>query len=323
MKALVTGGAGFIGSALVRALAARSGCEVVVLDAFTYAGVPENLTDVDVEVIEGDVCDPAAVRDAIAGCDVVLHLAAESHVDRSIDDDTDFLRTNVLGTRVVLEAAEAASVDRVVLASTDEVYGALPLDGGEAFREEDPLEPSSPYAASKAAGDLLAGAWWRTHGLDVVITRGSNTWGPRQLPEKLIPRMIVRAAAGRELPLFGDGRHVRDWLYVEDHVSGLIAAVERGSAGSVYNLGGECERSNIDVVRAVVERVGGDATPITQVADRPGHDRRYALDITRARTELGWEPRVTLEAGLGDVVDWYASNPGWVSSALARLGEWA
>jgi len=323
MRALVTGGAGFIGSTLVRHLAARAGTEVVVLDAFTYAGLPENLEGVGARVIEGDVVDPAAVRAAAEGCALILHLAAESHVDRSIENATDFLRTNVVGTRVVLEAAVDAGVERVVLASTDEVYGDLPLDEGEPFDEEAPLRPNSPYAASKAAGDLLARAWARTHQLDVVVTRGSNSWGPRQLPEKLIPRMIVRASEGRELPLFGDGRNVRDWLHVEDHARGLLAAAERGRAGESYNLGGDCPRSNLEVVRAIVDHLGADPALITFVPDRPGHDRRYAVNIDRARRELGWAPQRVLEDDLGATVDWYAANPEWVATAVARAGAWA
>jgi len=325
VKVLVTGGAGFIGSALVRALAARPGVEVVVLDAFTYAGLPENLREVagGVSVVEGDVADAAVVQRAMAGCGLVLHLAAESHVDRSIADAGDFVHTNVLGTRVVLDVAIGEGVERVVLASTDEVYGDLPLDGIRPFHEDDPLRPNSPYAASKAAGDLLARAWHRTHGLDVVVTRGSNSWGPRQLPEKLVPRMIVRARSGRTLPVFGDGRYVRDWLHVDDHVEGLLAAAERGRAGRAYNLGGGCERANLDVVRAIVDHLDADPGLIRHVNDRPGHDRRYAVDIARARDELGWAPTRPLETGLPGVIDWYLRNPAWVSAATARLGEWA
>lgn len=330
MRVLVTGGAGFIGSALVRRLLDTSGvAEVRVLDAFTYAGLPENLpaggggVPDGLVVRRGDVCDASAVAAAMEGCDAVFHLAAESHVDRSIVADDVFMRTNVLGTRVVLDRSLEAGVGRVLLASTDEVYGDLPIDSDGRFAEASPFAPSSPYAASKAAADLLAGAYARTHGLDVVVVRGSNTYGPRQLPEKLIPRMLRRARAGERLPVFGDGGNVRDWLHVDDHVTGMLSAHRAGRAGRSYNLGSACERSVLDVVDLVLGVTGADPALVEHVEDRKGHDRRYALDISRARAELGWQPGPPIDDRIGAVARWYEENPGWIQAATRRLGEWA
>jgi len=333
---LVTGGSGFIGSNLVRLLLReRPDARVVNLDLLTYAGNPENLRDVEDDpryrFVHGDVCDGDLVRELVAEADAVLHLAAESHVDRSIADDAPFVRTNVVGTQVLLAAAVATELERFLHVSTDEVYGELawrdPAEEGTAaalarfhggeedapgfFTEESPIAPRSPYSATKAASDHLVLAYHATHGLDVVVSRCSNNYGPYQYPEKMIPLMITHAMDGKEMPVYGDGLHVRDWIHVEDHCRGLLAALERGEAGRVYNFGGEAERKNLDVARRVVELVGADPELLTLVEDRPGHDRRYAMDISRARAELGWEPERTFDEGLGETVAWYRSREDW------------
>ena len=323
MRYLVTGGAGFIGSNFVRhLLAERPDCEIVNLDALTYAGHRENLADVFDDArhrfVHGDICDGSVVREVIDGVDVVFHLAAESHVDRSIVEDAPFIRTNVLGTATLLAAALEAGVRRFVQVSTDEVYGELPwrdpADGridAPRFTEETPLAPRSPYSASKAAGDHLALAYHTTHGLDVVVTRCSNNYGPFQYPEKLIPLMITRALADVPLPVYGDGLYVRDWIHVSDHCRGLLAAAERGRAGRVYNFGGDSEKTNLSLVHEVLDILGKPRTLIEHVRDRPGHDRRYAIDASRAHAELGWTPAIRMPEGIRGTVDWYLSNQAW------------
>jgi dTDP-glucose 4,6-dehydratase len=310
MRLLVTGGCGFIGSAFVR-LALGHGAEVVNLDKLTYAGNPANVADVaDDEAysfVHADIADAAAVAGAIAGCDAVVNFAAESHVDRSILDPADFISTDVVGTAVLLDAARTAGVRRFVQVSTDEVYGSIPSG---AFRETDPISPSSPYSASKAGGDLQVLAWHRTFGLDAVITRGSNTFGPRQYPEKLIPLFVTNALDGLELPVYGDGMQIRDWIYVDDHCSGIWTALEQGEAGEVYNVGGGNEEPNMEITRRVLELTGRDGSLIRHVADRPGHDRRYALDTAKLRG-LGWEPAHSFEDALAETVAWYADRRDW------------
>ncbi len=319
----MTGGAGFIGSNFVRyLLGERRDAEVVNLDALTYAGHLESLADVTRDprhrFVHGDICDAGVVRDSMRGVDVVFHLAAESHVDRSIVEDTPFLRTNVLGTGTLLSAALDAGVKRFVQVSTDEVYGELPWrDPAEGrsdapkFTEETPLAPRSPYSASKAAADHLALAYHSTHGLDVVVTRCSNNYGPYQYPEKLIPVLITQALAGRPLPVYGDGLYVRDWIHVHDHCRGLLMAAERGRAGRVYNFGGNAERTNLSVVREVLQVLGKSESLIEHVRDRPGHDRRYAIDASRAKAELGWSPAIDFTRGLRDTIEWYLANAEW------------
>ena len=343
MKYLVTGGAGFIGSNLVRyLLAERPEAEVVTLDALTYAGHLANLEgvldDPRHRFVHGDICDAEAARAAMKGVGMVFHLAAESHVDRSIVEDHPFVRTNVMGTAVLLSVALDLGVGRFVQVSTDEVYGELPWrdpekkgggDGaepssgpgratGEYFTEDTPLAPRSPYSATKAAADHLAAAYHATHGLDVVITRCSNNYGPYQYPEKLIPLMIRRAIAGKSLPVYGDGLNVRDWIHVSDHCGALVLAGEEGRSGRVYNFGGDAERTNMSVVRDVLRLLERDEALIEFVADRPGHDRRYAIDYSRARDELGWSPNVVFAEGLADTVDWYRANGAWVAEVTSE-----
>ncbi|UCF69500.1 MAG: dTDP-glucose 4,6-dehydratase [Acidobacteriota bacterium] len=315
---MVTGGCGFIGSNLIRYLIEREDVAVTNLDLLTYAGNPENLADLDkyprYRFVHGDVADAAAVREASDGVCAILHLAAESHVDRSIEDASAFVRTNVLGTQVVLDEARRRGV-RLVFVSTDEVYGALADEQDAPFTEHSPLAPNSPYAASKAAGDLLARAWVRTYGADVVITRCSNNYGPYQFPEKFLPLMIVRALGGEPLPIYGDGLYRREWLHVEDHCRGLIAAWREGRSGRAYNFGSGDERANLElaelVLRLTAEQVAPTKARITHVADRPGHDRRYAVDASRACEELSWRPTISLEQGLQATVRWYVAHEPW------------
>jgi dTDP-glucose 4,6-dehydratase len=310
VRLLVTGAAGFIGSTYVRvALEARPGDELVVLDKLTYAGRRENLADVEdrIEFVEGAVEDPGLVRDTMQGCDAVVNFAAESHVDRSIADQDAFARTHVVGTSVLLDSARELGVSRYVQVSTDEVYGSIE-DGS--FTEESPLNPSSPYSATKAAGDLLVSAHVHTYGIEAVICRGSNNYGPRQYPEKLIPLCVLNALAGDPLPVYGDGRQVRNWLYVEDFARAIDVVLLKGAAGEAYNAGGPDEAENIDVVRKIVELTGRDESLIEYVTDRPGHDRRYSLS-SRKLSALGWEPLTKFADGLPRTVDWYRDNEWW------------
>ena len=316
MRLLVTGGLGFIGSNFVRMVLERHpDWRVTNLDLPTYAGNPANLEDVAAHrgyrFVKGDIAEPADLARALeGGADAIVNFAAESHVDRSILAAGPFVRTNVVGTVQVLEAARAAGSCRVVHVSTDEVYGALG-PGDPPFREDTPLDPTSPYAASKAAADLLALAFARTYGQDVVVTRCSNNYGPYQFPEKLIPLMISNALEGRRLPVYGDGRQVRDWIHVADHCAGVLAALERGRAGEVYNFGARAERANLDIVSRIVVLTGVAPGLIEHVADRPAHDRRYAMDPAKAERELGWRPRRSFEEGLADTVRWYVEHESW------------
>ena len=313
MKLLVTGGAGFVGSNLVRLLLAETSYRVVNLDALTYAGNLDNLRELAGDrrhrFVHGDICDAGLVRELVADADAIVNVAAESHVDRSIASAAPFVRTNVLGTQTLLAAALEAETSRFVQVSTDEVYGTLGDDGR--FTEETPLAPRSPYSASKAGGDLLALAYYETHGLDVVVTRCSNNYGPRQFPEKLVPLSITNAIRGTPLPLYGDGLHVRDWIHVHDHCRGILAALERGRAGEAYNFGAESERTNSWMVHRIVKETGAAQELVTMVADRPGHDRRYAVDPSKAVRELEWMPQVELDAGLRETAAWYRDNEWW------------
>jgi dTDP-glucose 4,6-dehydratase len=316
MNVLVTGGCGFIGSNLVRLLLAeRPGWRIVNLDKLTYAGNAENLADLAgnprYRLVRGDICNGELIADVFRTekIDAVMHLAAESHVDRSILAPSVFIETNVRGTQVLLEAARELGVKRFLHVSTDEVYGSLGPTG--LFTEQTPLDPSSPYSASKASSDLLALAYARTFRLPVVVTRCSNNYGPYQFPEKLIPLMIANAIRDLPLPVYGDGMNVRDWIHVEDHCRGLLAALEQGADGEVYNFGASSERHNIDIVRQVLKLVGKPESLIKFVKDRPGHDRRYAIDSTKARAALGWAPRHAFEEALAATVRWYVERRPW------------
>jgi dTDP-glucose 4,6-dehydratase len=310
VRILVTGGCGFIGSTFVR-LALATGAEVVNLDKLTYAGNPANVADVadspGYRFVHADIADGPAVAAALDGVEIVVNFAAESHVDRSILDPSAFPMTDVVGTAVLLGEAQRAGVRRYVQVSTDEVYGSIPHG---AFRETDPINPSSPYSASKAGGDLQVLAFHRTYGMDVVVTRGSNTFGARQYPEKLIPLFVTNLLDGIEVPVYGDGMQVRDWIHADDHCSGIWTAMEHGESGQVYNVGGGYEAPNMEITRRLLTLTGRDESLIRYVADRPGHDRRYALDTTRLRG-LGWSPRHTFAAALAETVDWYRDNRSW------------
>jgi len=305
MRVLVTGGCGFIGSHFVRRLVA-DGAEVVVIDKLTYSGRKENLDGVGCELHVGDIAEPEAVARAAAGCEAIVNFAAETHVDRSILEAGDFIRTDVYGTHVLLERAREAGL-RFLQVSTDEVYGDVPP--GVSSTEADPLRPSSPYSASKAGGDLQVLAYVRTYGVNASITRGANTYGPYQYPEKLVPLFVTNAVEGLSLPVYGDGRQRREWLHAEDHCAAVELVLREGEPGGVYNVGGE-ERENLDVIGRILELTGADASLVRHVDDRPGHDRRYSVDSSRVRA-LGWEPRREFEAGLAETVGWYRENRAW------------
>jgi dTDP-glucose 4,6-dehydratase len=306
VRILVTGGCGFVGSHFVKRLAA-CGDEVVVLDKLTYSGNPANLEGVRHDFVHGDIADPETVAQAGAGCDAVVNFAAETHVDRSILEAGDFIRTDVYGTQVLLEWAREAGA-RFVQVSTDEVYGDVAV--GASSTEDDPLRPSSPYAASKAGGDLQVLAYVRTFGVNASVTRGSNTYGPNQYPEKIIPLFITNALDGQHVPVYGDGRQTRDWLHVDDHCAAVDLVLRAGGTGEVYNVGGGDERVNIDVTRKILELTGADDSLIRHVEDRPGHDRRYSLDTAKLRV-LGWEPERGFEEGLAATVAWYRERRDW------------
>ena len=325
MKLLVTGGAGFIGSAFVRHfLAADSQGRIVNLDKLTYAGNLENLEPIAGDprhrFVQGDICDESLVQSLMGEekPDAIVHFAAESHVDRSILSPEPVIQTNLRGTFTLLEAARRCGTGRFVHVSTDEVYGSLvePLEATEEF----PLNPSSPYSASKAGSDLLARSYYVTYKMPVVITRASNNYGPYQFPEKLIPLMIANALEDRPLPVYGDGMQRRDWLYVEDHCRGILAVLQRGRDGEIYNIGGNRSLPNLEVVRRILELTGKPESVIRSVADRPGHDRRYALSSEKLMLQTGWRPEVEFEAGLAETVRWYRDHQGWVERV--RSGDY-
>jgi dTDP-glucose 4,6-dehydratase len=305
MRVLVCGGAGFIGSHFAKRLAAR-GDDVVVLDKLTYSGNRANLPD-GIDFHLGDIAEPEDVARAAEGCTAIVNFAAETHVDRSILDPETFGRTEFRGVQVLLEHVRAAGI-RLIQVSTDEVYG--DLEGGGSSRETDELRPSSPYSAAKAAGDLLVPAFVRSFGVDAAVTRGSNTYGPNQYPEKFIPLFATNALDGEPLPLYGDGRQIRDWLYVEDHCAGIELVLRNGGAGEIYNVGGGDERENIEVAERMLEFTGADRSLLRRVHDRAGHDRRYSLDTTKLRA-LGWAPETAFEDGLRTTVEWYRENRSW------------
>ena len=312
MRLLVCGGAGFIGSNFVRRVLTRpEPVEIVNLDKLTYAGNPDNLraveTDARYRFIQGDIIDREAVMRAAEGVDAIVNFAAETHVDRSIADPEAFLHTDILGTHALLEAVRELGISRMVQVSTDEVYGSV--EAGSCA-EDHPISPSSPYSASKAGGDLQVLAYHRTYGLPVMITRGSNTYGPYQYPEKLIPLFVTNALEGEKLPLYGDGLNVRDWLHVDDHCAGIEFVLENGSPGQVYNVGGGNERNNLEITRIILEELELAEDSIRRVPDRPGHDRRYSLDCGRLRA-MGWGSEVDFEKGLRETIRWYRDNPWW------------
>jgi len=317
-KFFITGGAGFIGSAFVRlVLDEIPNCMLVNFDALTYAGNLDNLEGLDQErhhFVRGDIADPEAVLAALdSGTNAIINFAAESHVDRSIASAAEFLRTNIAGTQVLLDAARQRGVGRFVQVSTDEVMGSLSEDTHAFFTESSPFAPNSPYAASKAAAEHLVRAAHHTFGLDTVVTRCGNNYGPRQFPEKFLPLAISNALSDEPIPVYGDGLNVRDWIYVEDHCRGILLALQRGATGSVYNFGARNERPNIEVVESLLDAVGKPHSLIRFVKDRPGHDRRYAIDPALAESELDWRPRETWKGGLSKTIRWYQENSEWVS----------
>jgi dTDP-glucose 4,6-dehydratase len=318
----VTGGAGFIGSNFARyVLAQHPEHHVVVLDALTYAGNLASLEDLQgnprFSFVHGDICDAALVDGLMAKADAVVHFAAESHVDRSITDPGVFVRTNVEGTVTLLAAAQKHGIKRFVHVSTDEVYGTLGPTG--LFTEETPLQANSPYSASKAGSDLMARSYYETFGLPVMITRCSNNYGPFQFPEKLIPFFITNLLAGEQVPVYGDGLNVRDWLHVEDHCQAIDLVLHKGTPGEVYNIGGNNERTNMEITELLIEALGRDkATSIKYVQDRPGHDRRYAIDATKIRRELGWSPKYNFDTGIKQTIEWYLANEGWWTPLLKK-----
>jgi dTDP-glucose 4,6-dehydratase len=324
MRVLVTGGAGFIGSHYVRqALAGAyptlSDEEVLVLDKLTYAGSEENLESVAddprLRFVRGDICDAELVNELMNGIDLVVHFAAESHVDRSILGSADFVLTNVLGTQTLLQAALSARVGKFVHVSTDEVYGSI-QEGS--WSEDHILEPNSPYSASKASSDLIARSFYRTHGLPVCVTRCSNNYGPHQFPEKVIPLFVTNLLDGAKVPLYGDGLNVRDWLHVDDHCRGIQLVADGGRPGEIYNIGGGTELSNRELTERLLAAVGAGWDMVEPVDDRKGHDRRYSVDITKINTELGYAPKVSFEDGLADTVAWYKENRTWWEKLKGR-----
>ena len=324
MKVLVTGGAGFIGSNFIRhLLQSRGDVEVVNYDKLTYAGNAESLTDIAVDprysFVRGDIANPGEVERVFrSGSDTVVNFAAETHVDRSIEDVLPFLRTNIVGTHCLLEAVRRFHVPRFIQISTDEVYGSAPA--GESFIEDTRLNPRSPYAASKAAADHFVSAYAITYGVSAVVLRCTNNYGPYQFPEKLIPLMIANAREDRPLPIYGDGLQERDWLFVEDYCSAIVLAVEKAKPGAIYNVSAGMPQSNLNVVRTILRYLGKSESLITFVQDRPGHDRRYAIDSSKIQRELGWSPRVSFEEGIRRTIEWYQANVSWLDHA--RSGEY-
>jgi dTDP-glucose 4,6-dehydratase len=323
MKLLVTGGAGFIGSSFVRyVLRTRQDVEVLNLDLLTYAGNLRNLDEVAEDpryaFVRGDIADPKKVGQIFLEhpIDAVVNFAAETHVDRSIVDSAPFIRTNIEGTRCLLEQARMHKVSKFVQISTDEVYGSLGPSG--AFREDSPIDPSSPYSASKAAADMLALAYHRTYGVPVLITRCSNNYGPYQFPEKLIPVLITNAMENRPLPIYGDGLNVREWIFADEHSRAVLMALEKGKPGEVYNIGSGHEKTNLEVVREILRLIGKPESLIQFVKDRPGHDRRYAIDCSKIRRAWKWKPEVDFAEGLAATIDWYKTHQDWVNSTGHR-----
>ncbi len=325
MKVLVTGGCGFIGSNFVHLLMKdQSVSKLTNLDALTYAGHPQNTSDFKdddrYKFVEGDLRNKSLVFDLVKEAELIVHFAAESHVDRSIESPDEFITTNIVGSFNLLEALKNTNPKaRFVQVSTDEVYGSI--QEGQ-FTTKSPIEPNSPYSASKAGADLLARSYHQTYGLEILITRSSNNYGPRQTPEKLIPLMIQRATAGQALPVYGDGSNVRDWIYVEDNCLGVWQACKKGQAGKVYHFGGECEKSNLEVVHQIIESTGANKDQIEFVKDRLGHDWRYALSIEGSEKELGWRPETDFNQGLSKTISWYKENGDWMKAVSQKIETW-
>ncbi|MDD5043071.1 MAG: dTDP-glucose 4,6-dehydratase [Patescibacteria group bacterium] len=316
MKILVTGGAGFIGSNFIHHIFKNHpDYKIINLDKLTYAGNLENLTAVEknpnYEFVKGDIGDADLVNELVKDCDAIVHFAAESHVDRSIIDSGEFVKTNVLGTQVLLEAARINSRKRFHHISTDEVFGSLELDSPKKFNEKTPYDPRSPYSASKAAADHLVRSYFHTHALPITISHCSNSYGPYQFPEKVIPLFVTNLIEGKKVPVYGDGLNVRDWIYVDDHNRGVDLILHQGKIGETYCLGGDSEKSGIEITKKILELMGYGEEMIEYVKDRPGHDRRYAVDFSKIKNELGWEPRVDFETGLKETVEWYKTHESW------------
>lgn len=321
-KLLVTGGAGFIGSNFIRIAIKTGNYSIVNIDKLTYAGNLENLKDIENNEIYkfyyGDITDYSFLRELYhkEKFDVIINFAAETHVDRSIQNSYPFIHTNVVGTQVLLELAREAKISRFIQISTDEVYGSLPEIGK--FIEESPLKPNSPYSASKASADLLVRAYNKTYNVPAIITRCSNNYGPYQFPEKLIPLVILNALQQKDIPVYGDGKNVRDWIYVEDHCKAILSILEKGVDGEIYNIGANCEKQNIDIVRLILKILGLDDSLIKFVEDRPAHDKRYAIDSSKINTQLGWYPEVPFDEGIKKTIQWYKDNQSWVNNILNK-----
>jgi len=324
MRILVTGGAGFIGSNFIRYWLNKYPADSIInLDALAYAGNLENLRDVEnnknYKFVKGDICDAALVNNLVKGIDLIVHFAAESHVDRSIIDSGDFIRTNVEGTRILLDAAKNNGKIRFHHISTDEVFGSLGLND-KPFNEKTPYDPRSPYSASKAASDHLVRAYCHTHKLPITISNCSNNYGPCQFPEKLMPLFITNLMENKKVPVYGEGKNIRDWIYVNDHNAGVDAIIKKGKIGETYCLGGNSELSNMELTKKILNLMGKGGDMIEYVADRPGHDLRYAMDFSKAKNELGWEPAVSFDEGLAETVEWYKNNQAWWKNI--RSGEY-
>lgn len=325
-RILLTGGAGFIGSWLIKHLLENyPQYKITNLDLLTYAGNLDNLKDVEnhpnYRFVHGDICDEALVERLMAETDICVNVAAQTHVDRSISGPSIFVHTNVMGTQTLLEAARRNNIEKFVQVSTDEVYGSI--EGTACFTEESPIQPSSPYSASKAGGDLLAMGYFTTYDLPVCITRCSNNYGPNQYPEKLIPLFILNASQDKSVPVYGDGMNVRDWIHVKDHSAAVARVIEAGTPGEVYNVGTSNERNNLEITKLLLNLVGKDDSLITYVTDRLGHDRRYAIDSSKIQRELGWKAKIDFAEGLKETVQWYLNNPNWVEGVRKREKEFA
>ncbi len=323
MKILVTGGAGFVGSNFINYMLKKYDYKIINLDKLTYAGNLENLVKAsknnDYTFVKGDICDKELVLDLLSNCDAIINFAAESHVDRSIESPDIFIQTNVNGTVNLLNCARAKKIERFIQISTDEVYGSI-KEGY--FTETTPISPNSPYSSSKASADLFVQAYFKTYGLPALITRCSNNYGPYQYPEKLIPFFITRLLDNKKVPVYGDGQNVRDWLYVEDHCRGIDLVLHKGCDGEIYNIGGHNEKTNIEITKIILEKMGKDENCIEYVADRLGHDRRYAISNDKIRNELGFEVKYSFENGISDTIDWYLKNIEWINNIKNRMEKY-